>query len=485
MAIRPDGSSFLLGVKNGVQLWNRDRSPGSAVLWHHTVPHPLAWSADGKRFATAGKNGLVRVWRVNEARPLSAQLPVPKAGRLPIVFAPSPDGTRVLTATEEEDQSEFQVSALAGGKADCAAVRVRGQPSGAAFSPDGQNVYAVTVAKGRGWLHAWKWASGQAIFPPVELTFEPYDVACRPDGEAIAVAGDFGKVEVRAAGSGELLGRYKSYGPFFQPIFVANRIRFAPDGRTFVTCGMEAKIGEWDGRTSAPLRSLTIPGWNRCIDVRYAADGQFLVAASTKAHQAVVLDRSTGQPVATLQHPDFVFTARFDPTGERIVTACRDGKTRIWDWRANRLSQPPLIQNEEVTDAAFSPDGHRVASAEAGGKVRVWDARSGLPLAPAWLLQAPGEVPAFFANRVEFTHDGRYLLVGVRRRHLLVFNLTLVTEPPPASLTADDLLLLAEINAGTSLRSDGTLESLTSEQWYERWQAFRQKHPDFHALPAR
>lgn len=87
------------------------------------------------------------------------------------------------------------------------------------------------------------------------------------------------------------------------------------------------------------------------------------------------------------------------------------------------------------------------------------------------------------ANRLEFSSPGRHLLVGVRKRHLLVFDLALLATPPP-SLTADDLLLLAEINAGTALLPGGAIEPLATTEWLDRWQTFRRRHPDFHPLTA-
>ncbi len=484
VAIRPDGERFLLGFKNGVQLWNRDRSPASGVLWHHSLAHPLGWSADGRWFVTGSGFGIARLWRAGEDRPICATLPVPSAGALPFFFKLSPDGATVLTAKQIDEETEFQLSALADGKPAAPAVRVAGQPTGADFSPDGPTVYAVTRLKGCGRLYAWKRSSGKPIFPPVELPFEPYDVVCRPDGGALALAGgDNSEVELRTA-AGALIRHDRADRPQAQAIFVTDTVRFAPDGKTFITFGRSDHICEWDGRDGLPRRRFALPKERRCVDAHYSADGRYLAASSTNGRLAMVWDLHTRCVAATLPHPDFVFSARFDASGERLVTACRDGKSRAWDWRAGRLDVPVLAQREEVTDADFSPDGRWVASAEAGGRVRLWDARQGVPLAPGWLVQPPNEPFPYFANRVEFSKDGRYLLVGVRKRHLLVFDLDVVAAALPDSLTPDDLLLLAEINAGAVLLPGGAIDPLTAEHWFARWQQFRRRHPQYHALPA-
>jgi len=484
VAIRPDGGRLLLGSKNGLQVWNRDRSPASGVLWHHGAPHPLTWSADGRWFASAGNQGIVRLWRAQDDRPIAAQLPVPPQGASPIVFTLSPDGGQVMTATTRDGQAQFQLSTL-DGKPVGPCVRLTGQPTGVVFSPDGNIVYAVTTSTPRGWLHAWYRDTGKPAFPGIDLPYPPYDVACRPDGAALALTGgERSDVELRSAINGALISNRQTADAIGEPIFVADRVRFAPDGRTFISFGRSDRVWEWNARDGSFLRHFALPKDKRCVDARYSADGRYLASASTNGHSAIVWDLRDGTRAATLAHPDFVFSARFDPEGKRLVTACRDGKTRVWDWSAGALAIPALSQSEEVTDAAFSPDGRWIASAEAGGRARIWDASLATPLAPGWLLQSPGAGFPYFANRVEFSKDGRQLLVGVRRHHLLVFDLTQLTTPTSADRSPDEMVQLAEINAGMALRSGGTAEPLTGAQWLERWQNFRRGDPMFHGWPA-
>jgi hypothetical protein len=63
-----------------------------------------------------------------------------------------------------------------------------------------------------------------------------------------------------------------------------------------------------------------------------------------------------------------------------------------------------------------------------------------------------------------------------------VFDLRLLTASPPSALTAEDAVLLAEINGGTALVPGGSVNPLSNEQWLKRWQTFRRKHPDYHSL---
>lgn len=473
-----DAKRLLLAGRGGFQLWNVNGTPASSVLWHPGNSWPIACSADGRWLATTGKQGLVRIWHSGAAAPLRARLPLTDYVNHAVFFVLSPDGSHVLAADTKAGRLALQVHDVADGKATGSAVELPPSPLAGAFSPDGRTTYVVTQEGERGQLHAWRWQSGQAVFPAVSLAYRPLSLACSPDGRTLAIVGVGGEIELREAASGQLRSTRRHGARAWDPVYPAERIRFAPDGRTFVTFGCDNKVCQWNTRDGSPVRALTHlqAGW--CADARYSPDSRFLVSANMYGHEVRVWDLATGQAASPpLTHPDRVFTARFDPAGDRVVTACRDGKVRVWEWRSGRESISTLNGDDEVTDAAFSPDGRWIASTEAGGTARLWDARTGSPLTPAWPLGS-GQHPLYYVNRLEFSRDGRSLLVAVRARHLCIFDLTLLTGPPAPELSAEDLVLLAEINAGATVQPSGNVDRLTSEDWLARWQTWRREHPE-------
>ena len=64
-------------------------------------------------------------------------------------------------------------------------------------------------------------------------------------------------------------------------------------------------------------------------------------------------------------------SARFDPTGKRIVTAGLDKTVRVWDVKTGKeLFRLPKHKND-ARFATFDPDGRRVISVE-GTNVHAW-----------------------------------------------------------------------------------------------------------------
>jgi WD40 repeat protein/serine/threonine protein kinase len=117
--------------------------------------------------------------------------------------------------------------------------------------------------------------------------------------------------------------------------------------------------------------------------VGFSPDGARVVTACSDG-KVRIWDLVSSTPVAPIMdHREFVDHAEFSPDGACVLTACRDGRARIWDARTGQLKVPPLAHANQVPFATFSPDGRRVVTASWDGSARVWDAATGQPLTPA------------------------------------------------------------------------------------------------------
>jgi WD40 repeat protein len=82
---------------------------------------------------------------------------------------------------------------------------------------------------------------------------------------------------------------------------------------------------------------------------------------------------ATKRPLAVLRgHQGAVVSVMFNPAGDTLLTASRDGTARIW--RADALGQPIVLtgSGEGLVDATFSHNGRRIVTAASDGAARIW-----------------------------------------------------------------------------------------------------------------
>jgi eukaryotic-like serine/threonine-protein kinase len=103
-----------------------------------------------------------------------------------------------------------------------------------------------------------------------------------------------------------------------------------------------------------------------------------------------------------LKHGGEVADVKFSPGGESVVTACGDGRLRLWDARTGRELKSLRPGGAPPQSLAFSPDGATLLAAGADGAVRAWDAAR---WEERWGFNAGGAAPA----TVALSPDGRFI----------------------------------------------------------------------------
>jgi eukaryotic-like serine/threonine-protein kinase len=137
----------------------------------------------------------------------------------------------------------------------------------------------------------------------------------------------------------------------------------------------------------------------------FSSDGGRIVTACADG-RVRVWDLVSTEPIApTIDHGDFVDYAEFNAQGTRVVTAGRDGSARVWDAGTAAPITPPLRHPGGVRFATFSPDGRRVATAGSDGNGRVWDAETGGPVTPPL-------VHSYRVSFIAFSPDGLLVATG-------------------------------------------------------------------------
>jgi len=253
IALRPDGGAVLTGgVDRACRLWEL---PGGRPRWKTSFPEKvvcLAFSGDGKLFASGCYDGTARVWTTATGEP--AGPPLRHAGSVEWVAFP-PDGKALFTAGKDGRlkkwdpyQGTLQWE-----------VTVPGPIMDGGLSADGRT--GVTVARGQP-LHLWDAVTGSPKESPVaHLCGAVQAAGLAPDGQWLAAAGTDHILRVWDVATG------KTIGPPLPHSDAIHKVRFSPDGRQLATTCNDGFLRLW--KINAPLKGSPE---RICLEVELATE---------------------------------------------------------------------------------------------------------------------------------------------------------------------------------------------------------------------
>ncbi len=475
IAFSPDSTRLLVGSTDRTA---EIRSVRSGQLIGQPLTHPagiyhVGFAPDGRSFATVQDGGMIRVWALPRQNPSSYRLALDgqySFGKI------SPDGKHLLPAGMNQSgctMASTRVYELRTGQPAGPRLQPGGVILGAAFAPDGRHVAMLSGRRGQPPLaHFWDWRSGKPALAPASLPSDPRWLDYSPDGKRLAVICGDGELLLIETVNGQVAARWRTARQLSDSGAYTHGngvVRFGPDGRTVFVWGLAKKVPAYDVETGKVRYELAHA--EPCHSVVFSPDGRHVVTAAYDK-KARVWDYATGEPGATpIQHPDWVFDAHFHPDGQHLLTACRDGRARVWDWQSGRLVSPAFEHSDEVHAAAFTTDGSFMVTASLDKTARVWDWRTGTPVAPPFALRGKG-------LNVTVSPDGRRVVIGGFSDALDIMDLDDLYAADEDELDVDDLCLGAELLSGQRIHEGGGVTNLTDDEWLERWQEFRRRHPE-------
>ncbi len=351
----PNGSrvAFLSGRRAKIAATDDGR-----VLF--SVQHPgeitsLAFSTDGRRIVTGGRDRLARIWNGFNGK-LIHELTGHQGQVLDVAIGPG--GTEVATVSTD---GTGRIWDAVTGELTASLFGHTNFVRSVAFSPDGESV--VTASRDG---TARTWALNGRRLATLAGNADVVDVArFSPDGYSVATGGADGIVKVWDAGTRPQLER-SSLVPPEPPTSTAT----SPDGRmTATAAGPVVRLDGSDGTTSELVgHRLDVSS------VAFSPDGKRLVSAG-RDHDAILWDVATGKELRSLRaHFGSVSDARFSPDGRWIVTA---GPRSVGLWRASdgRLIRLLVGPEGPFTAAAFLPDSQTIVTKTEAGVVAAYDCR--------------------------------------------------------------------------------------------------------------
>jgi WD40 repeat protein len=327
------------------------------------------FSPNGQTVATAGRDGIVRIWNLSGVKQLELQGHQEGilGGINEISFSPNSgkivsaggDGTVRLWDTSGKQLAQMEHPSVV---------------NTVSFSPNGQS---FASGDDYGIVRLWNLSETKKV--QFKHPAGVNNISFSSDGQKIATAGKDGTVRLWNL-SGKQLGQFQGHN---QEAF---QVTFSPDGQRLATAGDNNTVRIWNlsGHELQQLKGHQ--SW--VLAVSFSPDGERLATAGDGG--TVRLWERSGREIARLQgHRGTVWSVNFSPNGQYLVTAGRDGTSRLWD-----LSTPTTLKfpghKEDVNSVSFGPDGKQIVGAGNEGIVRVWNL-SGKQLAQ-WVANPRGTI---------------------------------------------------------------------------------------------
>jgi hypothetical protein len=238
-----------------------------------------------------------------------------------------------------------------------------GRVNRAVFSPDGRRILSGSDDRT---LKVWDAGTGKELFTLRGHDNAVYPVDFHPDGRRV-VSGSFDKTirlwDVSARGELQILRGHIGY---------IDGLALSPDGCLMVSGGFDQLVKVWDVETGREVWTPRTFG-GPVTSVVFSSDSRYVAVASRTASIEVWEAQPGKRRHFFKGDADCILSVAFSPDGRWLLTGDDNKQLRLWDLRRDRPALTLRGHTDGVASVAFSPDGRTIASASWDGTVKLWE----------------------------------------------------------------------------------------------------------------
>ncbi|MEO9533201.1 MAG: caspase family protein [Crocinitomicaceae bacterium] len=230
------------------------------------------------------------------------------------------------------------------------------------FSPDGKT---LATSGGDRDIIIWDISTGKAIEKLEGHRNLVFDLAYNSDGTKLVSASWDGTI-----GTWDLVK-----GGYYLKDLGGNapyKVDFTPNDLYIVNGDLHNRLEFWESDAVESFRNL-IGNTNIVGDFDFNEDGSMIVSACWDG-KVKVWDVNSGMQVARLnEHKGSVYAVSWSKESNLIASAGADNKVVLWNPVNNTIVAELIGHTDAVTDLEFTDEGRKLISLSAEGQLKVWD----------------------------------------------------------------------------------------------------------------